>query len=107
MGTFAKALGGFVFSKTLTSGYGTDSATLSGGGALRVQSLDDEIQSYWDFREKASDYLMKHKHKNPGARELFKLARTFGHSADESTEFVERFLRDVNSARHARAKTIN
>lgn len=40
--------------KALTAGYGTDSATLSGGAALRIQSLDSTmqamIQSNDDFR---------------------------------------------------------
>jgi len=38
--TFAKSLGGFVIAKSLAAGYGTDSATLTGGSAVRVQSLD-------------------------------------------------------------------
>jgi hypothetical protein len=40
VGTFAKSLGGFVIAKSLEAGYGTDSATLTGGNAVRVQSLD-------------------------------------------------------------------
>lgn len=104
MDVFAKSWNGHEFCiKSLTAGYGTDSATLTGGAAMRNQSLDQQIQSYWDFREKASDYLLYHKQKNPGARDLFKYARSLGLSADESAEWIERFLRDVNSARQARA----
>lgn len=44
---------------TLTAGYGTDSATLSGGGALRGQSLDNGGHSYFDFRERVSGALRK------------------------------------------------
>lgn len=45
--------------KTLTAGYGTDSLTMTGGAALRKESLDgsrgsgrDGIKSYFEFREK-------------------------------------------------------
>src|SRR6266403_963632 len=39
IGVFAKSLNAFVMAKTLTAGYGTDSATLTGGSSLREQSL--------------------------------------------------------------------
>lgn len=65
-GVLAKSWGeqGFDLTKALgaegmTAGYGTDSATLSGGGALRGQSLDDKLQSYFDFRERVSGALRK------------------------------------------------
>ena len=38
-----------------SGGYGTDSATLTGGAALRKQSLDRRVQSYWDFRDRIGD----------------------------------------------------
>jgi len=51
VGTFCKSLNGFVLSKTLEAGYGTDSASLTGGGALRKQSLDGAPVNYFDFSE--------------------------------------------------------
>ena len=38
-----------------TGGYDTDSAALVGGAALRNQSLDSKVQSYWDFRDRMAD----------------------------------------------------
>lgn len=57
IGTFAKSLGGFVINKSLTAGYNTDSATMTGGDALRIQSLDG-VSSYFDFRNKLSGAIM-------------------------------------------------
>jgi hypothetical protein len=60
VGVFAKSLGGFVVAKSeagaegaggLTAGYGTDMNGLTGGGALRTQSLDRRLQNYWQFSE--------------------------------------------------------
>ena len=63
IGVLAKALG--VVCKGLEAGYGTDSATLSGGGALRRQSLDRTVQdgtvrNYFDFRDRMAGHLRKH-----------------------------------------------
>lgn len=97
IGTFSKAMGGFTFSKSLTAGYGTDSASLAGGEAMRVQSLDGRLHSYFDFRNRASEHLMgaARAGKNPGKRDLLEFATGLGLSDDESAEFVERFLRDL------------
>lgn len=96
---FAKSLGGFVLAKTLTAGYGSDSATLSGGAALRVQSLSGSVSSYQDFRDKLAHAITeKHAGDNPGAGELVEFsANTFGLAHDEAAEWVERFLRDLHS----------
>jgi hypothetical protein len=96
---FAKSLGGFVLTKTLTAGYGTDSAALSGGAALRTQSLAGAVSSYQDFRDKLAHAITeKHAGSNPGAGELVEYsADTFGLSHDEASEWVERFLRDLHS----------
>lgn len=53
IGTFCKSLNGFVL-KTLEAGYGTDSASLTGGGALRIQSLHGSTSNYFDFCEHLS-----------------------------------------------------
>ena len=42
-----------------TGGYDTDSATLTGGAALRKQSLPSDVPHYWDFRDRLADDLRK------------------------------------------------
>ncbi len=57
VGTFCKSLNSFVLSKGLEAGYETDSATLTGGGALRTQSLHGVgggTANYFDFCEHLS-----------------------------------------------------
>lgn len=44
--------GGLDLTKALEAGYGTDSATLTGGAALREQSLDGAPQTYPEFRDR-------------------------------------------------------
>lgn len=106
VGTFAKSLGGFVLVKALEAGYGTDSATLTGGAALRTQSLDRRPASYWDFRNKlAADMQSGAAGKNPGMRDLVAHAeKNFSLSSDEAAEWVERFMRDVKTGLNTRSK---
>lgn len=54
VGTFCKSLGCFILNKGLEAGYGTDSASLTGGGALRTQSLHGGVSNYFDFCEHVS-----------------------------------------------------
>lgn len=106
IGTFAKALNGFVV-KTLTAGYGTDSAQLTGGSALRKQSLDGAPANYFDFRNKLAEHLTsKQVGGNPGSKELVEYCcKTFGLSRNESAEWVERFMRDVKTGISRRSKS--
>jgi hypothetical protein len=102
IGMFAKCLaaqGVIDFSKTLTAGYGTDSATLSGGASLRQQSLDGGVKSYWDFRERLAQAMREGTAgKNPKSADLVRFAaERFGLSHDEAAEYVERFVRDLQS----------
>lgn len=90
--------------KTLEAGYGTDSAALAGGAALRKQSLHGAIVSYWDFREKLAAAVRGRK--NPGAKDLVDLSvNKFGLSFDEAAEWVERFMRDLKSGLTQRRKS--
>ena len=97
-GVFAKSLGGFVFEKSLTAGYGTDLNTLTGGGALRTQSLDSAVQSYWSFSETIAHDL----HKGicgPDATAIADHAhRTLGIRLDKATAWASRFLADLQDA---------
>lgn len=106
IGTFAKSLNGFIV-KGITAGYGTDSASLQGGAALREQSLDGAPANYFEFRDKLAEHMSSGKAgKNPGARELVEhCAKNFGLSPDESAEWVERFMRDVKTGLSRRSKS--
>jgi hypothetical protein len=97
IGVFAKALNGFVLAKTLTSGYGTDDATLTGGASLRKQSLAGKPFSYFDWRERISKSIRDGKvGRNPGARELVDHSmKTYALSAADAAEHVHHFLTDL------------
>lgn len=98
VGVFAKSLGGFVMSKMLTAGYGTDSAGLEGGAALRKQSLDRRVANYWDFREAMAGALKSGRVKEMSAGGMSSYgAKEFGLSQDEAAEYVERFMRDLKN----------
>lgn len=62
VGTFCKSLNCFVLDKALEASYSTDSASLTGGGALRAQSLDGD-HDYDDFKEHVSRHLGRIKKK--------------------------------------------
>lgn len=102
MGTFAKSLtaGGLLdMTKALEAGYGTDSAGLEGGGALRKQSLDRGVKNYFDFREQLAKAMREGRAgANPRASDLASFAtKEFGLSSDEGSGYVERFLRDLKT----------
>jgi hypothetical protein len=95
VGTFAKSLGGFVV-KALEAGYGTDSASLTGGAAMRKQSLSGA--NYHRAREKVSSAMLNGGlGENPGPHEIMDfVSREFGVSPDEGAEFTERLLGDIH-----------
>jgi hypothetical protein len=101
VGVFAKCwgVGGLDIAKALEAGYGTDSATQTGGAALREQSLHGKPINYFDFRNKLADAMRKGEcGENPGARQLVAhTVKTFGVSEDEAAEHVERFMRDFSA----------
>ncbi len=98
VGVFAKSLNGFVMSKMLTAGYGTDSAALTGGAALRKQSLDRRVANYWDFREALAGAIKAGRVQQLNAAGFTAYgAQEFGMSQDEAAEYVERFMRDVKT----------
>lgn len=109
LGAFAKSWDaqGLDFAKALEAGYGTDSATLTGGGSMRIQSLDGAIHSYFDFRNKLAEQMRSGgAGKNPGARQLVELAaKQFSMSQDKAAEWVERFMRDLKNGLNKRSKS--
>lgn len=88
--------------KTLTAGYGTDSASLTGGAALRKQSLygaaqDEGPIEYFDFRERTAAAIRAGKLGKPSAENIQVFAiKEFGLSPDEAAGNVERFMRDLH-----------
>lgn len=89
-------------SKALTAGYGTDSATLTGGAALRVQSLDvggAQPRSYFDFRDRLAGAMRRgDAGKRPTAASLHAYAvQTLGLPEDQAAEWVERFMRNLRT----------
>jgi len=97
-GALAKSLcaEGFDFMKAIEAGYGTDSAALSGGGALRKQSLESNLLSYWDFRDHLAEAIRKKRVSGARPAELVNFARKqFGMPADTAAASVERFLSDL------------
>lgn len=106
VGAFAKSLGGFVIAKALEASYETNVANLTGGGALGMQSLDGAPASYFDFRERLSDAMMKGAvGQNPGIKELVDYsAKKFGLSRDDAAGLVERFVRDLKTGLNKRSK---
>lgn len=99
-GVLAKSFcaAGIDITKALTAGYGTDAAQLSGGAALRTQSLHGAPVTYMVLRDRLSaDVSAQVKAgARPSANDLVALAsRDYGLPEDEAAEFVERFLRDL------------
>lgn len=108
-GVLAKAWtpAGLNMTKALEAGYGTDSASLDGGAALRKQSLHGSVSNYYDLRDALSkDMSGGLTGENPGASDLVAYCSTkFGFTPDQAAEFVERFMRDLNFALKKRRKS--
>jgi hypothetical protein len=84
----------------LTAGYGTDVADLSGGGALRTQSLDHHLQSYWDFRDRLADDLRTNRVPQSSSRMVEHAAAHYGLGKARAAEWVERFMTDLKAGLH-------
>jgi hypothetical protein len=89
---------GFDFAKAIEAGYGTDSAALAGGGALRKQSLEGGVMSYWDFRDDLASRIRSGEVKSYKPAELVKVAQArYGMSPDIAAASVGRFLGDLEN----------
>jgi hypothetical protein len=109
LGAFAKSWtsAGWDFSKAIEAGYGTDSATLEGGGALREQSLDKQVHNYFDFRDRLSGAVVKHQERGQEIEpsQLAEYSRKkFSMTSDHAADWVERFLRDLKNGLKPGAK---
>jgi hypothetical protein len=97
-GALAKSLtaGGYDFIKAIEAGYGTDAAALAGGAALRKQSLEPGLLSYWDFRDELAELIRNKSVRAGDPRALVRVAQErFGMSSDVAAASVERFLGDL------------
>ena len=102
VGVFAKSLGGFVVAKALTAGYATDSAAMTGGQALSMQSLDGAkkarrgARNYFDLREQLSKAIRDGSIRPVNAGSMLDYCvKAQGIPYDEAAEHVERFMRDL------------
>jgi hypothetical protein len=98
IGVFAKCMtpGGLDIFKALEAGYGTDSAALTGGAALRTQSLDDAGPiSYWSLRDKLSSDLLPRKVGQTARALTAHAVQHYGLNHDEAAQHVERFMGDL------------
>ena len=87
---------GLDLAKALAAGYGTDSATLTDGAALRTQSLETQVQAtlpYGHWR----DLLAKKMRPETLASDL---AQEHNLPLDEARALVRRFVHDLHTARH-------
>jgi hypothetical protein len=103
IGVLAKSMcaGGIDYAKALEAGYGTDAAALSGGAALRSQSLQQGVLSYWDFRDSLAGLIRSGKVNGGRPSDLVKVAHEqLGvKSADQAARYVQRFLADLEQHR--------
>ncbi|ELK5289380.1 hypothetical protein Q6670_004048 [Salmonella enterica] len=98
IGTFTKSLNGFVL-KTLDASYSTDVATLAGGGAFGVQSLDKgSPASYFDFRDLLAEALLSGLIIEQSEQGMTSYAEhQFGMASFEAADWVRRFMRNLKS----------
>ena len=91
---------GLDLTKALEAGYGTDVASLSGGGSLRKQSLDRKPQSYWDIRDRLAKAVSDKQVAASPAALAAHLHEQYGIDPAEAGEHVEHFLADIEKGLH-------
>lgn len=96
-GPLAKSWGAML--KGMEAGYGSDSAALTGGAALRVQSLDRQLMSYMDFRDQFANAIRNGEVKEMTQAGFIKVVQErFDLPAAHAAKYVERFLTDLQAA---------
>ena len=114
-GVFAKcwSVAGLDWTKAegLVAGQQYAIADAPGGQALRSQSLDRNIQNYWQFRDRLSADIRAAKVRADRAHPTTLLehcTRRYGLTPDEAAEYLERFFGDIDRALdRARARKRN
>lgn len=97
-GPLAKSWGSYGVDvyKSLTAGYDSNSATLTGGSAIREQSLDHALYSYWDFRDDFANAIGTGEVSCASTDGMVREAVTrFGLSKTVAADYVKRFLDDL------------
>lgn len=99
IGVLAKSWGAFGLDlrKSLTAGYGTDSAQLAGGDALRgAGPAKGGVMSYWDFRDQFAHLVHSGGMAIGDIAGLVRDASTrFQLSKSDAAEYVGRFMDDL------------
>ena len=107
IGALAKSFNGFGFdiNKALEAGYGTDSANLTGGGALRTQSLHGAPVNYWDFRDTMAADMLQRKLKDPDVERMVGYAVSqYKLTHAKASKWVEKFMNDMHTELKRRSK---
>ena len=98
---------GFDLHKALEASYGTDTASLSGGGAFGKQSIDtggEQPKSYFNFRDMLAKAVQESA-TGVSEDELIQYsADKFNLSPDAAADWVDRFLGDLKSSLSNRRK---
>jgi len=98
MATFAKSLNHFVFKALEASNYQTDVASLTGGGAIGMQSLDTgKPDSYYQFRDMMADAIQCATVCCTSEGLMACAMEKFNLTSSEASEWVSRFLGDINT----------
>lgn len=103
-GPLAKSWGacGVDVLKTLTAGYDSNSATMVGGDAMREQSLDHSLYSYWDFRDQLANEISEGNFPLGSLNEMVGEAGSrFGLSKAVAADYVKRFLDDLKRGKRS------
>ncbi len=99
MAVFAKSLNGFVMKTLDAGGYGTDVATLEGGAALRMDSVDNKPYSYWQ------DYIAGGiRDKSIPPRQIKQHLISLGFRDQEAEQITNQFLTDLQQHLRNRRK---
>lgn len=96
VGVFAKSMGGAI----VTAGYGTDSASMTGGRALSMQSLDGVIKrpNYYRFRDQLAKAIQTGSCPSVSVHGLSAYAvMSMGVDVTQAAGLVARFLQDLRS----------
>jgi len=94
MDVFAKSWAADGFFKTLEAGYGTDSSTLTGAGAMREQSLN----GYEEYRDRIASLLSNGV---ISAKDLVTESKhRFGLSSEQARTWAQNFLTDLKHRRN-------
>lgn len=101
IGIFAKSLGGFVLGKALEASYATDVASLTGGSALGMQSIDTVVhnQAYLEVRDRLANALRFREIRARGRDITLWAIQQFGLSPAQAASWSERFLHDLSADR--------